>query len=253
MKHRKINSYIKCILIMIIGGIFGVALAIGSSVVNLVLHNTVRNLFTLIHDNAFIFLAFILLFVICTGFLCYRKGETIIRQTLASTDDDRQDILDREYDIWGTIGITASNTFLILAMMIYACAATEPIIQTSFLYTTGLLLLIAVSGSFYQIAFVRQNKRKDPSKFDDAMDLRFQKKFLASCDEAEKQIIYQSTYKSFQLMKYILMGSFIIALLFHVYSGNGILALTLIGIIYIIMLASYSIYTLKLQKEHINR
>ena len=65
-------------------------------------------------------------------------------------------------------------------------------------------LLTVIVCTMYQVAAVRQMRRKDPSKKGDAADLHFEKEWLESCDEAEQTIIYKTSYKTFVLMKTIL-------------------------------------------------
>ncbi|MDY5986166.1 MAG: DUF3169 family protein [Lachnoclostridium sp.] len=250
MKAKKVNSYIKLILFMALGGVFGGLMAFGLNIIDVSLRNIMDNSYRLAHDNGPVILGLILTVVLITAVICYRKGENIIKMCAESPDDENQDILDMHYDYWCSVGLTVSNVGLIISMVIFGCVSTDP--TSSFIVNLVLFLVNAIVASSYQIAAVKQSKRKDPSKFDDAMDLKFQKKWIDTCDEAEKEIIYQSSYKTFNLVKSIFPAGIVIALLFHLYWGNGMLAMVLLAVIYLIMQITYTVNVLKLQKTRIN-
>lgn len=254
MKKTHLNSYLKLAIIIIVSGLIGGILGFITSYFHISIAHIFNMFISLIqyHANIIMWILTIIAAAICIA--CYRKSEQILQDFLKSDDDEEQELLDRKYDFWGTFGISFSNIILCLSIVLFAFPFTifSEVPWNFFVSLIIAFLLCMLICSVYQIAIVKQMKRKDPVKYDDAMSFDFQNKYLKTCDEGERQLIYQSSYKAFQLTSKLMMFMLVIALLAHVQYGNGLLAIVLLGGLYIIMMTSYSIYSLKLQKLHIN-
>lgn len=121
--------------------------------------------------------------------VCYVMGEKIVRKTEDEIDDEMQEQLDEKYDFWQTIGIIASNSMYYLSMMVFAFTfqLNSKAGALNLLYTIVPFAVCIISAAVYQIAVVKQVKRKDPSKDGDAADMNFEKVWMKSCDEGEKE------------------------------------------------------------------
>ena len=65
----------------------------------------------------------------------------------------------------------------------------------------------------YQVATVKQIQKKDPMKHGDAADLRFQKEWIRSCDEVEKRVIYEASYKAYTVGRTLLLVAVCVCIL----------------------------------------
>ena len=253
MEKKKMNSYVKMIVVMCIGGLIGGIIGFGSFYFGGDWNYMLSSFAYVIETYAHIILWFLVLLALAICTFCYRKSTNILQQFLTSTDDDIQESLDEKYDFWQTFGITTSNVLLGVAFIVFAFPFSDimmiNLVQLGKLVVAFLLCMVICI--IYQIASVKQLKKKDPMKYDDAMSFKFPEKYLETCDEGEKQIIYKASHKTFVLMQQITLYILGFAVLGNMVLGTGIAAVVLVGLIYITMTTTYSIYTLKLQKNKI--
>ena len=91
-----------------------------------------------------------------------------------------------------------------------------------------------------------------PDKKGDPTSLKFPKQWLESCDEAEKEMVYQSAYKAYmalgKMIQILLCATMILHLVFH----TGILAVIVVGVIYLTMTLTYHRSCVSLQKAKLN-
>lgn len=253
MKKKKMNSYVKLIVTMIIGGFIGAIIGFADFFFGNGLKDILSKFAFLLETNAHIILWFLVFLSLLVNTFCYCKSGSILKQSLTVNDDDTQDFLDKKYDLWGTFGIATSNIILVISFVVLAFSCSN-IMSISLRHAAQLLvsfLLCMIICIVYQIAIVKQMKKKDPTKYDDAMSMRFQEKFIETCDEGERQLIYKSAYKTFVFMQQITVYILCIAILGHLMLGTGMAAVILIGILYITMTTAYSIYSIKLQQTKV--
>ena len=253
MKKRHLNSYLKLIIIIIVSGFIGGIIGFSAVLFDTTLADIVNLLVSFIQYNAPAIMWILAVCSIVFSLTCYVKCSKILQQYLSSNDDNEQDFLDKNYDFWGTFGISGTNILLCLILILFAFPFTIlfDMPHAFFLHTLAALFVCLITCCVFQIALVKQMKKKDPVKYDDAMSFNFASKWLQTCDEGERQIIYQASYKTFQFTSKLLLFVLVIAILSHILYGNGLLAIVLIGVIFMVMLTAYSVYTLRLQKEKI--
>lgn len=230
---KKKHSYLKMIGWMTIGGVIGGIIGFSSvwgwqNGLSVML----AGISAWINENIVLLLAAILLLAVLLSVICYRKGETCVRRYQNSEDDEEQDELDRSYDIWAGIGTTGTSIIMYLSIALFAfCTNIEEVEDigaiSGMLAAAVLLIVISLVCVFYQIAMVKQLRRKDPLKRGDASDMNFQKVWISSCDEAEKRVIYEAGYKTFSVTRTILLFATVIALIGQMNSGSGIMAVVL--------------------------
>lgn len=66
---------------------------------------------------------------------------------------------------------------------------------------------------------VNLTKRINPEKRGDVLELKFQQTWLASCDEGERSVIYQSAFKAYKVTNYTCMGLWLVCTLVQVTLG----------------------------------
>lgn len=104
-----------------------------------------------------------------------------------------------------------------------------------------------------QARYIKLEQMAHPEKNGNVASRKFQQQWLESCDEAEKQVIYQSAYKSYiftgRLTGLLLVVTMIANLLFH----TGILAIIVVGIIYLVQNLTYCRSCVQLKKVRVDR
>ena len=105
---------------------------------------------------------------------------------------------------------------------------------------------------FVNYRVVKLEKQINPEKRGSVFDVKFQKQWLESCDEAEKEMVYQSAYKAYmalgKMIQILLCATMILHLVFH----TGILAVIVVGVIYLTMTLTYHRSCVSLQKAKLN-
>ena len=249
-KSKKMNSYIKMLLFMALGGVIG---GVGGYVFIYYEDGVAGMMGALsgwITKRVLIIMVVLTLIVLILCILCYWKSGMIIRSMEGQEDDELQDRMDKKFDFWGTVGVMVSNIGMCLGMIFLAFSfkLDSKGAAGRMLYCAVLLIVCTAICGMYQVAMVKQIKQKDPMKRGEASDIHFQRDFLASCDEAERKVIYMASYKTFMLMKTMLMLAIVIAMIGHLIWQTGLIAVILLGICYGLMTVTYGIYTVRLQK-----
>lgn len=122
------------------------------------------------------------------------------------------------------------------------------------LCSSGMMFLISVVGMAISmvLSIVLQQKIIDfvkemnPEKKGSVYDLKFQKKWMDTCDEAEQLQIYKASYKAYRKVNSLCMTLFVIFFFFSVVFKTGLLP---IAIVIGILAYSQLIYCMEATKE----
>lgn len=90
-------------------------------------------------------------------------------------------------------------------------------------------------------------KKLNPEKRGSVFDTKFQKEWEASCDEAQKQVIYRAGYKAFQAGNMACMILWLIALICQFELHTGIFPVICICTIWMVLTVSYTVVCAKLE------
>ncbi len=248
-KERKINSYLKFIGWMAVGGVIGGAFGFGSVYWEEGVKSGFAAAAAWIGEQSFFIMALMLILALVLSVVCYRKGEALLRQYQKEEDDDEQDGLDKRYDFWANMGITGTTVILYLAFPLLGFGSgIEEAAKSNvfgFLATTLLFVGLGVVVGFYQVAAVKQIRKKDPLKKGDAADWNFQKEWMANCDEAEQKLIYEASYKAYTATRTLLLAATVIALTLEFFGGDGLTAAVLLTMCNIISTVIYTYHAVK--------
>lgn len=248
--EKKMNSYLKMILMMCLGGAIGAVFGVGLVLCEDGMAGMLQAFSGWLRASVVPILWVFVAASLAVSIVCYRKAESYV-QKMDEEDDSLMEELDQRYEAWSSAGMLASSVLMCLSMVIFAFGfpVTEEEVAYQRLGMTVIPFLATVLVCvMYQIAAVKQLRRKDPSKKGDASDLHFEKEWIESCDEAERMVIYKSSYKAFTMMKTLLMILLTIAMLGQLSFGTGMTAVVLLALANIIMLSVYSAYSMKFQK-----
>lgn len=253
VRKGKLESYLKFILWMVVGGAFGMVAGIVFAMTGRNVEVLVENARSWMSRSASLILVILLVIAVVFCILCYRKGETLLKELQGTQEDEQVEKLEDVYDFWGNIGLTGSGIIMYIAIAVYAfdiCGenlmAGEGMFQG--LIGTVVFILVTLVCGFYQVAAVKQVRRKEPMKRGDAADFDFEKQWLESCDEGEKRVLYEAGYRAYVSVKTILLAAVVVALLGEVFLGIGLSAVVILTICNVISAVIYSYYCRKLEK-----
>lgn len=150
--------------------------------------------------------------------------------------------------------MTGSTVLLYLSIAIFSFGlwgkGKEGAVQV--LIGSAFFLLAGAVCAIYQVATVKQIQKKDPMKHGDAADLRFQKDWIRSCDEVEKRVIYEASYKAYTVGRTLLLVAVCVCILGEMYFGGCLTAIVMLTVCNIVMTLVYSYYVNKLGKLGLN-
>lgn len=140
-------------------------------------------------------------------------------------------------------GIAVILSFFLLAAA-YTCgpAGSVPLMA---LGVAG-FAAVMVETIILQQKLVDLCKRLNPEKQGSVYDMKFQKTWLDSCDEAEKVLIGQCAYKAYSAAGYTCMILWMIFALTALFLGTGLLPVLAVCILWAVLQSAYSYWAIKL-------
>lgn len=249
-KKRKMNSYLKMGLWMLVGAVVGGIFGRVSSSSEHTMVQLLSSISSGIAKHLFLIVTTLTVAEVILCLVSYRKAEKFIKlaENCAEEDEER---IEFHFEVWSTIEIMAGQIPMFLCMMFLGFLVEAEGMLNKLGTILPFIIIAAVSGIF-QVASIKQVQRKDPSKRGDPSDIRFDKDWLESCDEAERAIIYQASYKTFNFMKMVLLFGMVVALMAQFVCNIGVAPVLFIGMIYIMMLIVYSVYSMRLRESKLN-
>lgn len=88
----------------------------------------------------------------------------------------------------------------------------------------------------------------NPEKKGSVYDFKFAEKWEESCDERERLMIYKSSYKAFRTTNMTCVLIWLILIIINFVWNTGIIPIAVVTIIWAVLICSYSIESMKLQK-----
>ena len=164
---------------------------------------------------------------------------------LSESDDEESDILEYKMEKCGAAGVVSSNLFLILSMILIALfAGMDNFAQDETFVYAGIsiaaCLILCIYNGIWQIRYVKNMQKVYPEKKGDPTSVKFQDQWLESCDEAEKETIYQSAYSAYKSISMAAPAVACAAALAHMVWNTGIMAVLASGLIWMVAVVSYS-------------
>lgn len=197
---------------------------------------------------------FLLLFLAELGVTVwgYRKIKYLGRQHKREENDEQMERIEYAIEYCSTVYTAFAMVCFLIAMICYPITVNTAG-QGRFWINLILFLLIGLIYAAGHIKNVKLIQSIYPEKLGDPSDWNFDKAWLESCDEAEKEIIFQGAYKTYRGMQWILALLIVIAIVGEIVWHTGILVVALVGILWGAMAVMYNYHTLKLQKGKISK
>ncbi len=169
---------------------------------------------------------------------------------ITEADDEEFDKLDYEEERLGAVLQEINVLSQVLSIVLLSFGY-------SFEYFTGMLALgsclVFIIFFFYagimQARYVKLLQRVHPEKRGDVASMNFQQQWLESCDEAEKEVIYQSAYKAYIFISKSISILLVLTMVAHLLFHTGILAIVVVGIVYLMLTLVFGKSCVDLKKK----
>ena len=166
-----------------------------------------------------------------------------VKKKLNLNDDENILKMEKLLD-WGFL---ISNLLLISNMILFGVVTCN--IKSDLIFISIIIFFVYLFiASLCQIIIVNLIKLINPEKKGNLMDKQFQKEWLDSCDEAQKALIYEVSYKTFQFMNSFLAILLNTLIIINIISNViGIVPIIIVGLVYLVLILCYTYYAMKLE------
>lgn len=245
MKNKRKIVLIRFILVVFLSGVFGgiAGYLFASSEANLtIVGNTVSDI--LIHYSIYMSVVFDAA-ALLIAYVLYR----ISRKEFRLWDQEDSDYITRTEQKL-SISLMASEIGPILAMISFCIGILDlhKNGNTAKLICMLAFITLSLSLAFLQRKIISLDQEINPEKKGDPLDFNFQKQWLKSCDEQEKQVAYKSAYKAFRVSQIFYVVILILLILVGPFFEIGVSPFLIVGSIWLLQVLVYSITSLKLSK-----
>ena len=83
----------------------------------------------------------------------------------------------------------------------------------------------------------------------DPSSTKFQEQWLESCDEAEKEVIYQSAYKAYVTINRTIPLILIVVMVANLYFDTGMMAVVVLAVVWMLAQFTYTGNCVKMKKN----
>ncbi len=247
---KKRNSVVKIAKYMAIGAVIGLCSSIGAGLLKKASDTTLlQNVGSFLSTNLFwIHLAAAVLLQGLAGYMIF-KGKDCLSKLKADEDDTLE--IELDFDEKMNFAILFNSSFIALNFILFGIELNFD--NKMILASIVLFLVLALLGTWIEFKTIRMIQMKNPNNHADPTSLKFDKQWVESCDEAERLAIYKSSYSTVIVMKYVLIGMMLIALISKNEFGTGNLPIIVVGVIWMIQTVTSCIYSQKYSKMKLTR
>lgn len=247
MTHKKkLNTYLKYGLTMLgctlIGGVAGVAIVyfdMGS------LGGAVDAGVKMVRDHLLWIQFFMLILSVLVGEPVLHRFRKL-GQELETAGDDEGDRIEYEMEKAGSLGTISSISGMVIAMVLLSTGySMEYIDYVATEGNRGLLMIFAlfiincIYNGLWQVRYVKAIQKIYPNQKADPTSMKFQKQWLESCDEAEREQIYQASYQTYLCIHRLVSVLAMVSMLCHLIWNTGIMAVVMVGTVWIALTFTY--------------
>ena len=255
---RKMNTYLKLGLIllvsMLVGAVIGVvSLAVGDD--RAIAETVAMKLAEVMRSWILAEVTGFLLAAVIVGEFCLVRVRKLGKEAQAAADEagDRIEYQLEKVTAWGAIAVNASMflTFIALSTVftISYVDSLSPSGLVQLLLSFLVILLNAVYNGFWGVRLIKQVQKTDPAKKGDPTSLKFTREWVESCDEAERDMIYRASFDSYTFMNQWIAVPMIVTLLAHFLWETGVLAIVITVVFWMMLQISYIRSCIRQKKE----
>lgn len=222
MKEKK-SSYFtatwKMLAAVIIGGIAGGVSAVIYELMKKGIDAGIRTINGTIQQYIFPALIIIAVVTVVVGEYSLYRLKNVYKE-MKDADEDRFYELDYEEEKWGAwtsgVNLVSQVACIIILSFGYSLKYIESGKSRYFLFACIIFILCYFYDLHLSVRYVKVIQAAHPEKKGDPTSSKFMEQWVESCDEAEKEIIYKSAYKT-----YIVLNKVIPILLEYWYIGGS--------------------------------
>lgn len=259
MNTRKANPYLKTGIFLLLSAIGGAILGAGTFyIINRLdggIDTAISIVMTRLQTMILPLLLCITLISILTGELTLKKLKHICEQILQTEDEDC-DIWEYKEEKTSAFGMNMNILSQVLCVIILSLGYSMKYIETTnsshFLFACLVFILCYAYDGFWQIRYIRLIQNTYPEKKGDPSSMKFQQQWLESCDEAEKEVIFQSAYKAYLTLNKGIPLFLLVTMLSHLFLDTGLLAIVVVAVIWLLISFSYTHSCVALKKKRMS-
>jgi hypothetical protein len=159
-------------------------------------------------------------------------------------------------DLWDTLEdklnqpMILSSAFLLVLLCLFLCFECQAQYQPALFIAINLLFVADCAMAIViQKLIIDIEKKLNPEKQGNVLDVEFQKVWLNSCDEAQKMIVYKAGYQAYQSTNVACLILILAAFVCSVTFKTDLVALIFVCIISFVNNMSYMLRAAKLEKR----
>lgn len=261
MKNKKKTNkeiYTKFIIMIVLGCVIGFVAGFGGAFISDIYGGDIIGGLQQIFKVA-IPVVYVVLMVLSYGYSFYNYNKA--KKMVENWDGINEDILENADQILGKAvlpnNIMMVCNFFLYSAMVYLSSVTIPNIGSEgvkeglpvLAIAVGVFLVNMVLIIIIQKITVDLTKKINPEKNGNILDKDFNKEWLASCDEAQKQMIYEASYKAYQATNMACLIMWLFSVMGILLFDIGILPSICVFVVWLTLVASYSIACCKLESK----
>ncbi len=255
---KKVNSYKRMGLFMLLSAIGGGALGLLGAIIvanggTNIVEGSVSFVLTGIQQTMVPVLVFITLVSIVYGELNLKK-QRMTGGKILETEDEECDQWEYEEEKTGAYGMVANIVSQVLCILVLSAGYSIQYISSNskrMLAACVIFLMCYIYDGYWQLRYVKLVQKAHPEKKGEISSGKFQQQWLDSCDEAEKEVIYRSAYKSYICTSKTIPMLLLITMLGHLFFGTGIMAIVTVAFIWLVVTVTYLSSCVKLKGKKI--
>ena len=114
---------------------------------------------------------------------------------------------------------------------------------------SSICLLCFFYSGMAQARYIKLLQKVHPEKKGDVTSKDFHKQWLESCDEAEKEAVYQSSYSTYIFSGKLIGILLVVTMITHLFFNTGVFAIVVVGVIYLCITVKYCVSCVKLKNK----
>ena len=166
------------------------------------------------------------------------------------------DELEYQEEYIGAWGLNGSNFAMALAILINSVGYSRNYIsgsrETAFRFMIAVVIFVVCFfyEGLWQMRYVKviQSSRPEFSNADPS-SMKFQEQWMKSCDEAEKEMIYHSSYRTYLFLSKVIPILLVAAMLSNLLFDTGMLAIVLLAVLWIMTSMYYTRSCVNMRKK----
>ena len=178
------------------------------------------------------------------GWSLYAKGKSLYR----GWDGEDEDTIDdaEEQLSWALLMSAAALLCDLFFFSVAVVYAGGPVVMIAFIVEFFVGVGVA---TVLQQKVVDLTKKINPEKRGSVYDMKFQKKWLDSCDESEQRQIGQACYKAYLTATKACLWAWVAVMILHYAFDTGLLPAVLVLIIFGVLQITYTLESIRLSRK----